>query len=110
MNATEIKEVKRLLQDPKKIVIVPHKNPDGDAIGSTLALKHYLTNCGHVATVISPNEYPSFLKWIPGEDSIVKYDSNTNKVISLVENADLIFTLDFNHLSRRSFVPYPRLP
>ncbi|MDH7444272.1 DHH family phosphoesterase [Aquimarina sp. 2201CG14-23] len=100
MNTSEIKEIKALLSAPKNIVIIPHKNPDGDAIGSTLALHHYLSGFGHHTTVITPNDYPNFLKWIPGEDTIVKYDSNTELALSKIKEADIIFTLDFNHLSR----------
>ncbi len=97
MNIAEIKE---LLSSPKNIVITTHKNPDGDAIGSTLALHHYLVSKGHHSTVITPNEYPTFLKWVPGEDSILKYSSDTKQVKSKIKEAELIFTLDFNHLSR----------
>ena len=66
MNTTSILEVKKLLSTSKKVVIVPHKNPDGDAMGSTLGLCHFLKKLGHTAIVIAPNDYPSFLKWIPG--------------------------------------------
>jgi len=100
MNTSEIKEIKALLSIPKKIVIIPHKNPDGDAIGSTLALYHYLSELGHDASVITPNDYPNFLKWIPGENTILKYDNHTETVISKIKEADIIFTLDFNHFSR----------
>ncbi len=100
MNSTQIKEIKELLSVPKKIVLIPHKNPDGDAIGSTLGLRQYLEGLGHNATVISPNEYPGFLKWIPGEEGIIKYDSDTDLATSKIKEADLIFTLDFNDLSR----------
>ncbi len=100
MNTVEIQEIKELLKTPKKIVIIPHKNPDGDAIGSTLGLRHYLTSLGHNSSVISPNDYPDFLKWIPGEDTIIKYDSATDIATTRIKEADLIFTLDFNNLSR----------
>ncbi|WP_299214470.1 DHH family phosphoesterase [uncultured Aquimarina sp.] len=100
MNTSEIKEIKVLLSTPKKIVIIPHKNPDGDAIGSTLALHHYLSGLGHHSTVITPNDYPNFLKWIPGENTIIKYDSDNGLAVSKIKEADIIFTLDFNHFSR----------
>ncbi|WP_299247918.1 DHH family phosphoesterase [uncultured Aquimarina sp.] len=100
MNTSEIKEIKVLLSTPKKIVIIPHKNPDGDAIGSTLALHHYLSGLGHHSVVITPNDYPNFLKWIPGESTITKYDSDTSLAVSKIKEADIIFTLDFNHFSR----------
>tara|TARA_R110000868_G_scaffold88088_3_gene245761 strand:+ start:20721 stop:21740 length:1020 start_codon:yes stop_codon:yes gene_type:complete len=100
MTLQDIKKIKQLLATPKHIVIVPHKNPDGDAIGSTLGLYHYLLKHNHNVTVIAPNDYPSFLKWIPGENTILKYDSQTNDCNDLIEKADIIFTLDFNALHR----------
>lgn len=95
-----IKEIKELLSSPKNIVITTHKNPDGDAIGSSLALHHYLVSLGHHSTVITPNEYPDFLKWVPGEDSVLKFSCDTETSQSKIKGADIIFTLDFNHLSR----------
>lgn len=100
MTQQDITEIKQLLASPKKIVIVPHKNPDGDAIGSTLGLYHYLLKSNHNATVITPNDYPDFLKWVPGENSIMKYDSQTRECDALINNAEIIFTLDFNAFHR----------
>lgn len=100
MTQQDISEIKQLLASPKKIVIVPHKNPDGDAIGSSLGLYHYLIKNNHHATVITPNDYPDFLKWIPGEHSILKHDLQTQKCETLIANADIIFTLDFNAFHR----------
>ncbi|MGB3776203.1 MAG: bifunctional oligoribonuclease/PAP phosphatase NrnA [Leeuwenhoekiella sp.] len=100
MDKKEINKLKALLSSPKKIVIVPHKNPDGDAMGSTLGLYQYLKKSGHDATVVAPNDYPQFLKWLPYEDKVVKFDQQNALASQLVKNADLIFTLDFNHLSR----------
>lgn len=100
MNEESLNKLKALLADPKRIVIVPHKNPDGDAIGSTLALYQYLINLGHDAQVIAPNDYPGFLKWLPCEDKIIKYDQQQKRAAELIEAAELIFTLDFNALDR----------
>ena len=100
MTKNDISEIKSLLETPKQIVIVPHKNPDGDAIGSTLGLYHYLKLSGHNAIVITPNDYPEFLKWVPGESTIIKHDAETKKANDLINVADLIFTLDFNALHR----------
>ncbi|WGD35087.1 bifunctional oligoribonuclease/PAP phosphatase NrnA [Olleya sp. YS] len=100
MKTQEISELKTLLNSPKKIVIVSHKNPDGDAIGSSLALFHYLTKTNHLATVIVPNDYPDFLKWIPGQDLILKYESQQEDCNQKLEEADLIFALDFNAFHR----------
>jgi phosphoesterase RecJ-like protein len=100
MNKEDIYNLKQVLSTPKKIVIVPHKNPDGDAMGSTLGLYHYFNKLHHHVIVIAPNDYPEFLKWMPAEDTVLKYDSNTEKANVFIENADIIFTLDFNALNR----------
>ena len=100
MNKDDINSIKTLLSSPKAIVIIPHKNPDGDAVGSTLGLYHYLKQYKHQVTIIAPNDYPDFLKWMPEEPSILKYDIQKKECDTFIENADLIFTLDFNSLGR----------
>ena len=100
MTKQEYTDINQLLDTPKKIVIVSHKNPDGDAIGSSLALFHYLTKTNHLATVILPNDYPDFLKWLPGEDLILKYDSQKEESEAKLAEADIVFTLDFNAFHR----------
>lgn len=100
MNSSSIAAVKDLLSVPQKIVIVPHKNPDGDAIGSTLGLWHYLTNSGHEAVIISPNDYPKFLKWMPGNEHILNFEKENSQAKKAIKNASVVFTLDFNHLGR----------
>ena len=100
MTNEDIEGIKRLLASPKQIVIVPHKNPDGDAMGSTLGLYHYLKRNNHNAKVITPNDYPDFLKWLPGDNDVLKYDSQTEACQTLLQNAEIIFTLDFNAYHR----------
>lgn len=100
MTKKDISEIKQHLASQKRIVIVPHKNPDGDAIGSSLALYLYLLKLEHDVTIIAPNDYPDFLKWMPKEQQILKYESQRELSNSLIENADIIFTLDFNALHR----------
>ena len=100
MNFEEINSVKELLSKPQKIVIVPHKNPDGDAIGSTLGLWHFLKNMGQDASVIVPNDYPRFLKWMPGNEDIINFERKNSEAKERISQATLIFTLDFNHLGR----------
>ena len=100
MNLEDINTVKQLFSVPQKVVIVPHKNPDGDAIGSTLALWHYLKNLGQEATIVSPNDYPQFLKWMPGNDEIINFERENSQAKEKIESATLICTLDFNHLGR----------
>lgn len=100
MNLEEIQAVKNLFSTPHKIVIVPHKNPDGDAIGSTLALWHYLKDNGQDATIVSPNDYPEFLKWMPGNDQILNFEKENSQAKEKIHSATVICTLDFNHLGR----------
>lgn len=100
MNKQDISSIKQLLSTTKKIVIVPHKNPDGDAIGSSLGLYHYLLKGNHEVNVLVPNDYPTFLKWIPGNNTILKHDSQTTECDVLINTADIIFTLDFNAFHR----------
>ncbi|TBN04722.1 bifunctional oligoribonuclease/PAP phosphatase NrnA [Hyunsoonleella flava] len=100
MDTNDITAIKQLLSTPKNIVIVPHKNPDGDAIGSTLGLYHFLNKYNHNTQVITPNDYPGFLKWAPGESFILKYDSQSEECNKVIEKADIIFTLDFNAFHR----------
>ena len=66
MNSETTATVKKLLDSPKKIIVVGHKNPDGDAIGSCLGLYFFLKKLGHQTSVIMPNDFPDFLKWMPG--------------------------------------------
>lgn len=97
---TRILEITAELARAENIVIVPHKGPDGDAMGSTLGLMHFLRDKGHTANVIAPNDYPHFLKWLPGNEEVIIYETDKERSDRLISEADIVFTLDFNHLSR----------
>jgi len=92
----EIAELRHLLADKRKITIVSHKNPDGDAIGSSLGLYHYLMDRGHSVHVVMPTDYPQFLKWMEGTDIIVNHEKDTTTADALVMDCDILFCLDFN--------------
>ena len=100
MKKTDWQSLKERLSSPLKIVVIPHKNPDGDAMGSCLAWARYLQKTGHEVKVIAPNEYPKFLKWMPGDDQVMIYDHAAGHAERLILAADLLCTLDFNALSR----------
>jgi phosphoesterase RecJ-like protein len=100
MNLEKFDEIKKLLSVPKKIVIVSHRNPDGDAYGSSLALYHYLLKFDHIVTVVSPNEAPEFLNWLPAQHKIVIFEKEIEKGTQLLNEAEIVFTLDFNSLQR----------
>lgn len=95
-----IHELKALLSAPKDIVIISHRNPDGDAIGSSLALYHYLCSFGHAVHVVLPSEYPDVFQWMPGISEIIVFDTEPDRTREVIERAQLIFCLDFNSLDR----------
>ncbi len=88
------------LSSPKNIVVIGHKNPDGDAVGSCLALHHYFVKKGHNSTVVMPNDFPDFLKWLPESEKIYRFDGQNHQSLRSIKNSDIIFLLDFNALHR----------
>lgn len=100
MKNIDIPAITLQLATPKKIVIIPHRNPDGDAMGSTLGLYHFLKQLNHQVVVISPNDFPEFLSWLPGSESVLIFEKNKEETTKILQEADLIFTLDFNALHR----------
>jgi phosphoesterase RecJ-like protein len=96
----ELLEIKTLLTPENKIVILTHYNPDGDAIGSSLGLKHYLKAKGIFAEVIVPNDFPKFLKWMPEAKKALIAEYKRKIAFDLINEADVIFCLDFNSPSR----------
>ncbi|GAB4415518.1 MAG: bifunctional oligoribonuclease/PAP phosphatase NrnA [Bacteroidia bacterium] len=100
MNQTPIEQLRAHLSRPRRIVITTHQRPDGDAIGSSLGLYHYLVKQGHRITVITPTDYPDFLKWLPGDSQVLVGPADPQKANWEIEAADLLFCLDFNDLAR----------
>lgn len=97
-----IERLRDLLARPEQhVVVVSHTNPDGDAVGSSLAWAEILRTMGHRVTCIVPNKYPYFLDWMPGIGEIVIFKSDTEgRAARAIAEADLIFCLDFNAISR----------
>jgi phosphoesterase RecJ-like protein len=91
---------RNLIKKSNQISILAHWSPDGDAMGSCLALYHFLNSLGKKTNVIVPNAYPDFLFWLPGNKKVVNFETDEHKVVSLLNKSDLIFTLDFNSLRR----------
>ncbi|TDP01491.1 DHH family phosphoesterase [Flavobacterium sp. 245] len=100
MKIHDIQAIQLLLSAPKKIAIIPHRGPDGDAMGSTLALYHFLLKNNHQPTVIAPNDFPDFLAWLPGSETVKIFEKDTDNCTKILEEAELIFTLDFNAFHR----------
>jgi len=100
MKKEAVLAIQNLLATPKKIAIIPHRSPDGDAMGSTLALYHFLLKLNHYPVVISPNEFPNFLAWLPGSETVLIYENDKENCTKILNEAELVFTLDFNALHR----------
>ena len=100
ISESSIRYLKQLLDEKTDVLITTHYNPDGDAIGSSLALYHFLSTQGIQATVLIPNELPSFLQWLPGIEQAVIYSANPDQGNAIIASADLIFSMDYNLLNR----------
>lgn len=100
ISSESIKSVKLILRDAKQIVITSHMSPDGDAVGSSLGMKLFLSFLDIKADVVFPNASPEFLKWLPGADDVYVYDKQEAEVQELMNQADVIFALDYNAPNR----------
>ncbi len=100
MTKEQYLELNTLLSAKKQIVITTHKSPDGDAIGSSLGLYHVLKAHGCNVSVVVPNGYPDFLKWMPAEDTILNYEVQGDEVKAVFETAEVLFCLDYNTAHR----------
>ncbi len=88
----------------KKIVIIPHENPDGDAIGSALGLGQLLKNVGHDVTVVSVNDYPGFLKWFSSDVPVLNYEHNKKEAKEIIFESDVMVCVDFNEAKRAGYL------
>ena len=96
----EIQDLLNLLHNPKNIVITSHRNPDGDAIGSSIALKTILDNKFHNVKIVVPSDFPDDLAWMHGTSEITVYDREQDKALEFISNAEIVFCLDYNSLER----------
>ncbi len=100
LTTDQIQQALSLVQNARSIVITSHKSPDGDAVGSALAIFHLLKNLGKEVKTILPDQAPDFLKWIPGYDEIIFFEEQPDRCNSIFMQSDLVFALDYNHLNR----------
>lgn len=96
----QMEALREVVYRNERFVVVAHKNPDGDAVGSSVAMMLYLRSLGKTADVVLPNNFPDFLAWLPSAADIVIYESDNERVRDLVKAADVIFCLDFNSIPR----------
>ena len=97
---TQISDIQGLVNGATKIVVTAHKNPDGDAIGSALGMYHFLKSFKQEVVVVLPDHAPDFLHWMKDYDKIIFFDQENEKATEKILSADLIFSLDYNHLAR----------
>ncbi|WP_010135668.1 DHH family phosphoesterase [Ochrovirga pacifica] len=100
MRANDIDVLKTYFNESKQIVFVSHKNPDGDAVGSSLALSKFYEKLGHQVTVVLPNGIPDFISWMPGAEKVYRYDLQNQQSKRALDKAEVVFLLDFNALHR----------
>jgi len=93
-------EFKQLLSTPKQIVLTIHTNPDADALGSALGFAPILEKKGHKVTVVSPNTFPDFLKWMKGNEKVLVFDKQEEECKKVIDSADLVFSMDYSALKR----------
>ncbi len=93
-------KLKQILNTPRRVVVTVHTNPDADALGSALGFASILKQQGHVVTVISPNEYPDFLKWMKGQEEVIVFEQQQEIARELLARAEVICCLDFSDLER----------
>jgi bifunctional oligoribonuclease and PAP phosphatase NrnA len=96
LNKIDFSPVAEHLSSPKRVFLTSHANPDGDALGSMLALYHFLSKSGHEVSMMVPNPYPEFLQWMPGQEEIRIYEKEAERCDILFEEADLLFSIDYN--------------
>ena len=100
MTTDQLAQMDQLISTAQSVLVVCHKSPDGDAIGSSLGMAEYLRLRGKDVTVVVPDQYPDFLHWLPNSEKIVRYDKHPDKCDMLFKITDLIVCLDFDTPSR----------
>ncbi|WP_171737811.1 DHH family phosphoesterase [Spirosoma taeanense] len=106
----DIEAIGAVIGQPQTVLITTHQNPDADAMGSSLGLAGYLRKKGHRVTVVTPTDYSQNLHWMPGNDDVIAFDEKIRVHVSqLIEEADVIFCLDFSSMDRiRDLAPMVR--
>lgn len=102
-----IQEIYPLLSTPRQVVITTHQKPDADAMGSSLALKHFLAQFGHTVTVISPTNWAGWVNWMPGTNEVMDYEMDRAKAQAVLDKAEWLFCLDFNIFYRTKNMTEP---
>ncbi|HOO83743.1 MAG TPA: bifunctional oligoribonuclease/PAP phosphatase NrnA [Prolixibacteraceae bacterium] len=100
IDENKVEEFLNIVNNGRQIVIVPHVNPDGDAIGSALGLWHVLVQMGKQANVVVPNSFPDFLQWLNGSNKVIDFEKQNEKALSVFQKSDVMIMVDFNDFDR----------
>ena len=100
LSESEAATLRELIAASERIVICGHKSPDGDAIGSSLGWAAYLRSLGKSPDIVMPDAMPDFLHWLPNSEKVVRHDKRTAEVSRMLQQADLLFCIDFNDPGR----------
>src|SRR5574344_2175802 len=100
LNEADLARLRDIVDEAERVLILGHVNADGDAIGSCLTWAEYLRRQGKIANIVVPDQFPDFLRWMPGIERIIRYDKVPQTVDKLFAESDTIFCLDFNTPSR----------
>lgn len=100
MKIEHLNGLANLMATPQQIVVTNHVNPDGDAMGSALGLAGALKTMKHEIRVVVPNDYPEFLKWLPGAENVIDAEAQPEEAKLAIQSATVIFHLDYNAIHR----------
>jgi bifunctional oligoribonuclease and PAP phosphatase NrnA len=96
----EISALKKLLDKPKRIFVTTHHKPDGDAMGSMLAISRILIQKGHTVSMVSPSDFGHYLQWMPDVENVLNFEKKSRQALDFLQKAEVIICLDFNHPDR----------
>ena len=99
-----LQTLEEVMRTPKRFALITHVNPDGDALGSSLAFSQFLQKLGHDAEVMVSNDFPVFLSWMPGASNIHIYERESDICNAILDKAAYIVLLDFNNYSRAGLI------
>ena len=101
LSPLQLEHAARCIEQAQSIAIITHQNPDGDALGSSLAMRHFLLSLGkHTVTNIVPTSFPDFLAWLPGLDSVIQYEQQPEAAAAALREADLVICTDLGESTR----------
>lgn len=100
LSGGQLETLRRKIEEAERVACVCHVNPDGDAMGSTLAIAAWMARLGKECHVVVPNRFPDFLQWMPGANNVVRYDKHVAEAENILRHVDFLWVCDMNEASR----------